>query len=410
MALTSVKMTGEVWLACMTHALSTETEEIMGLLLGDIQHSRNGDVTALIWGALPQPRSDRRKDRVETNPEQLVAASAYAERMTIATGVTTQVIGWYHSHPHITVLPSHVDVRTQAVYQLMDSGFIGLIFSCFNEDAQKAGRIQVLAFQSLDGKRNHELRLASVSPLPKSPVIEIESSSSFSKNALTRPGFVGRESIQKDNGDSRASAMPSKDGGTSPDLEVLIANADASTGDTYHANTSKYSIPDLDPVEDTSGSMLEALRLSNLEMSGAEYVRKEIPLHVLPPSSLLSLDSPLSSFTNLQRVLFEEERTAYNQAVIQNMSRNGEVHPLMFTHHTSTYQASLCKMMEYCLTPAINALQARVRENEIQIEMLAEEAKVLEKKIVKESESNSPSSSSWRLQDPRLKVYSRRKR
>lgn len=30
-------MTGEVWLACMTHALSTETEEIMGLLLGDIQ-------------------------------------------------------------------------------------------------------------------------------------------------------------------------------------------------------------------------------------------------------------------------------------------------------------------------------------------------------------------------------------
>jgi hypothetical protein len=23
-------------------------------------------------------------------------------------------VGWYHSHPHITCLPSHVDVRTQA--------------------------------------------------------------------------------------------------------------------------------------------------------------------------------------------------------------------------------------------------------------------------------------------------------
>lgn len=47
-----------------------------------------------------------------------------------------QVLGWYHSHPHITVWPSHVDVGTQADYQLMDSNFIGLIFSCFN-DADK---------------------------------------------------------------------------------------------------------------------------------------------------------------------------------------------------------------------------------------------------------------------------------
>lgn len=37
MSLTSVKMAEEVWLTCLTHALTTETEEIMGLLLGDIQ-------------------------------------------------------------------------------------------------------------------------------------------------------------------------------------------------------------------------------------------------------------------------------------------------------------------------------------------------------------------------------------
>ncbi|BBG99053.1 Mov34/MPN/PAD-1 family protein [Prunus dulcis] len=43
------------------------------------QNSVNGGVTALIWGASPQTRSDRRKDRVETNPEQLAAASAQAE-------------------------------------------------------------------------------------------------------------------------------------------------------------------------------------------------------------------------------------------------------------------------------------------------------------------------------------------
>ncbi|CAN6441830.1 unnamed protein product [Victoria cruziana] len=79
MSLTAVRISEEVWLTCLAHALSTETEEVMGLLLGDIQYGRNGSATALIWGASPQPRSDRRKDRVETNPEQLAAASAQAE-------------------------------------------------------------------------------------------------------------------------------------------------------------------------------------------------------------------------------------------------------------------------------------------------------------------------------------------
>ena len=36
------------------------------------------------------------------------------------------------SHPHITVLPSHVDVRTQAAYQMLDEGFVGIIISAFN--------------------------------------------------------------------------------------------------------------------------------------------------------------------------------------------------------------------------------------------------------------------------------------
>ena len=53
--------------------------------------------------------------------------------------------------------------------------------------------------------------------------------------------------------------------------------------------------------------------------SGAEYVRKEVPLYVLPSSSLIKLESPLMSFTELQRVLYEEERAAYNQAIVQNM-------------------------------------------------------------------------------------------
>ncbi len=34
------------------------------------------------------------------------------------------------------------DVRTQAIYQMMDEGFVGLIFSVFNED--KATKVRVL--------------------------------------------------------------------------------------------------------------------------------------------------------------------------------------------------------------------------------------------------------------------------
>ena len=29
----------------------------------------------------------------------------------------------------------YLDVQTQAMYQMMDEGFVGLIFSCFNEDS-----------------------------------------------------------------------------------------------------------------------------------------------------------------------------------------------------------------------------------------------------------------------------------
>lgn len=395
MSLTCVKMSEDVWLTCVTHALSTETEEIMGLLLGDIQYSKNGSVTALIWGASPQTRSDRRKDRVETNPEQLAAASAQAERMTTSTGKTTRVIGWYHSHPHITVLPSHVDVRTQGMYQLLDSGFIGLIFSCFSEDVNKIGRIQVIAFQSLDGKQNHMSKPISLVPVNRSSIIDVESSLSSSENSFTRSGSGRAEGLDKDTADSRTATGANKGGGRSSDLGGFFSNADANylgrerIGGSYHSDNMDNITIDIDPM-DMSESMQEAMHRSNLDMSGAEYVRKEIPLYVLPALSLIHLDSPLSSYTDLQRVLYEEERAAYNQAILQN-TRDGKVHPLSFIHHTSTYQASMCKLMEYCLSPAIVALQDRLRENEIRLTMLTEEAKMLEAEVVRGTESSSGS-------------------
>ncbi|KAG7576332.1 MPN domain [Arabidopsis thaliana x Arabidopsis arenosa] len=325
MSLTCVNMSEDVWLTCLTHALSTETEEIMGLLLGDIEYSKNGErATAMIWGASPQSRSDRQKDRVETNPEQLAAASAQADRMTISTGRTTRVIGWYHSHPHITVLPSHVDVRTQAMYQLLDSGFIGLIFSCFSEDANKVGRIQVIAFQSSDGKPNSIPKSMSLVLANKDSVIDLESSFSSSDSIYQRSSSARGDNPELDTSDT-ATTSGSKGGGRVSDFgaffvnnaEANITGRDGTSGNYSSGNLSSAPI-DIDSM-DMSESMQEAMLRSKLETSGVEYVRKEVPLHVLPTSSLLQLNSPLASFKSLQRVLYEEERAAYHQSVQQIM-------------------------------------------------------------------------------------------
>ncbi|XP_045141383.1 lys-63-specific deubiquitinase BRCC36 isoform X2 [Echinops telfairi] len=79
------------------------------------------------------------------------------QRLAELTGRPMRVVGWYHSHPHITVWPSHVDVRTQAMYQMMDQSFVGLIFSCFIEDKNtKTGRVLYTCFQSVQAQKSSE--------------------------------------------------------------------------------------------------------------------------------------------------------------------------------------------------------------------------------------------------------------
>ncbi|XP_022088114.1 lys-63-specific deubiquitinase BRCC36-like [Acanthaster planci] len=145
MTASCVYLAADAYMVCLTHALSTEREEVMGLCIGEIDTNRAVHIVSVIM----LQRSDKRKDRVEISPEQLSMAASEAESLATLMGRPLRVIGWYHSHPHITVWPSHVDVRTQASYQFLDDGFIGLIFSCFNEEKEtRAGQIQVTCFQS----------------------------------------------------------------------------------------------------------------------------------------------------------------------------------------------------------------------------------------------------------------------
>eukprot|EP01112_Ceratiomyxa_fruticulosa_P009546 TRINITY_DN2498_c0_g1_i2.p1 TRINITY_DN2498_c0_g1~~TRINITY_DN2498_c0_g1_i2.p1 ORF type:complete len:309 (-),score=76.46 TRINITY_DN2498_c0_g1_i2:59-985(-) len=183
-----VKVSSAAYMAMLTHALTSEKEEVMGLLLGDVEERSSGAI-AIIWGVSVLSRSDKRKDRVEISPEQSSAATVQAEKMTEALGRRTRVVGWYHSHPHITVLPSHVDIATQYNYQqYMDPHFIGLIFSVFNNDSSMKGRIQVIAFQSIEST-NSITASGSItgSPLPPGSPILVDDDISIPLSSSSRP-------------------------------------------------------------------------------------------------------------------------------------------------------------------------------------------------------------------------------
>lgn len=105
----------------------------MGLLLGTLI---NNNTEAFVQRSMVLSRKDKKKDRVEVSYADLGLASTVAEDLSL------RVVGWYHSHPHITVLPSHVDVKTQGQYQALGN-FLGLIFSVFDK-----GRLEMCAFQS----------------------------------------------------------------------------------------------------------------------------------------------------------------------------------------------------------------------------------------------------------------------
>ncbi|XP_036025512.1 lys-63-specific deubiquitinase BRCC36-like [Onychomys torridus] len=174
----AVHLESDAFLVCLNHALSTEKEEVMGLCIGELNDDTRS-VSKLTYagtemGAVAEKmdapvrivhihsviilrRSDKTKDRVEISPEQLSAASIEAERSAEQTGRPLRVVGWYHSHPHITVWPSHVDIHTQAMYQMMDQGFVGLIFACFIEDkTSKTGRVLYTCFQSVQDPKSSE--------------------------------------------------------------------------------------------------------------------------------------------------------------------------------------------------------------------------------------------------------------
>lgn len=181
--LREVRISEQVVHSCLRHAFTTEREEVMGLLLGRIEvtaYGGGGSAAALgepangaassstggvsngspalpvrskvvhIWGTHVSERNVQRSDRVEMSPESLASASEEADRIAAETGVRTYVVGWYHSHPRITVAPSIIDLGTQLNFQQhVESGWVGLIASVFHAEAATQRSYSALhSFQS----------------------------------------------------------------------------------------------------------------------------------------------------------------------------------------------------------------------------------------------------------------------
>ncbi|TPX49556.1 hypothetical protein SeMB42_g01359 [Synchytrium endobioticum] len=140
MPLTEVHLPSQVYLLFTSFALCTEREECVALLLGT--YTPEPCIAHISTLMLPSLRHEKKRDRVEISDADMTRAIAEADTAHL------QVIGWIHSHPHITVLPSHVDLRTQATHQQMDDRWFGVIVSCFSGDTNAAQRIQINCFQA----------------------------------------------------------------------------------------------------------------------------------------------------------------------------------------------------------------------------------------------------------------------
>lgn len=158
----AVEVTLDTYHACLEHVTFHQGEEMMGLLLGQ---SAGGVVR--FHAPVVLKRKDKRPDRVEISPEDLSLGMKHADDLNQVVNVGSpnagdqdepqvRILGWYHSHPKITVWPSHVDLGTQDRFQMMDGDFVGLIFATYLESgADKTTHSnELVAFQAAkDGQK-----------------------------------------------------------------------------------------------------------------------------------------------------------------------------------------------------------------------------------------------------------------
>uniref|UniRef100_A0A0X3PMD7 Lys-63-specific deubiquitinase BRCC36 n=1 Tax=Schistocephalus solidus TaxID=70667 RepID=A0A0X3PMD7_SCHSO len=159
----SVIVTPEAYQIMLTHAFTHEREEIGGVLVGYNEAHETSVITVI-----PLQRTSQLSDRVNISEVELAGCIDKCEEISKDMKSPVSVVGWYHSHPHITPFPSHVDLQTQLNFQSMDQNFIGLIFSTFIHQADSPMQmVALVGFQSTSTQKEKRLNVR-IQSLPNS--------------------------------------------------------------------------------------------------------------------------------------------------------------------------------------------------------------------------------------------------
>lgn len=153
MSLNVAYISEDVYFSMFSLAMSNDKLEVLSMLIGETKEE-NGVQSVHVYMMVIPLRLTRQHDRVEASPEQLFEAATEAEKLSKLYNRELRVIGWFHSHPHITVWPSDVDLKTQRDMQTMEQCFVGIIASVFCTDKKtKENHLTLTCFQTKDTDR-----------------------------------------------------------------------------------------------------------------------------------------------------------------------------------------------------------------------------------------------------------------
>lgn len=121
------------------HARSGGSLEVMGLMLGHVQHE-----TFVVTDAfrLPVEGTETRVNAQSEADEYMVEFLAKSRE----AGQTENAVGWYHSHPGYGCWLSGIDVATQHTQQMFQDPFLAVVID--PDRTISAGKVEIGAFRT----------------------------------------------------------------------------------------------------------------------------------------------------------------------------------------------------------------------------------------------------------------------
>lgn len=121
-----------------------------------------------------------------------------------------------------------------------------------------------------------------------------------------------------------------------------------------------------DDQSDTRGEFTEAnIRIRLDELADVEPSMR--------PSRYSSSLNGVEMMTELQKILWQEERDSYLQSVTPSEASKQLLHPFVIMHSSAVYQRALCRLLEYSCSPLLMVLQERKNANARRLTALLEE-------------------------------------